>query len=208
MKIKIFLIFFILSFARISFSQVFSGFGFKTGLVSAFHSERRTFETNTYSTNSRLGLTFGIFGEFLKSNFFSSMLEIDFIQKGEKLTYPVATNNYSTLNLLSLPLFEKFAYPFGLVHPYIAAGPRIDILINKNDGLYQGQYSNINPVNFGISVSAGSEIEISKKNSLILEAVYSPDITTYEAQLGNILDNRYLYRNISFEFKLGLKFNR
>jgi opacity protein-like surface antigen len=118
------------------------------------------------------------------------------------------SNNYSTLNILSVPLLVKLTFDYGKVRPYISGGPRADILLSKNDGLITGQYDNINKVNFGMAVLAGAEIEISKKTFLLAEFVYSPDISPYPVTIGNIIGNTYDYRNFSYEFKVGIKFDR
>jgi hypothetical protein len=174
-------------------------------MVSAYH----VMITNTHESNpniSRIGFNAGLFGEFYKIKTFSLNFEIDFIQKGGDN----GGNDYSTLNLISVPLSAKFTLDIIKDRSvfYFLLGPRVDILLSKKESLHlPGEYLHVNPVNFGMSVSMGTEIRISKKNSLLFEAGFSPDISTYPAQFGNLLTT-YNIRNISFEFKTGLKFNR
>jgi len=198
---KILAILIILIINRINYSQTFASYGFSAGLTSTFLSGKKSGED--VSTFARIGFTGGFFGEFFKSKNFSTIVGLYFVQKGgnDKLINP-DRDNYSTLNLLSVPVMAKLIFPVKIF--YLSAGPRIDILINKNDGLDIGQFSNINPVNFGISFLAGLEFFISKKTSLIIESSYSPDITTY---IYKNVDGDIITRNISFEFKTGLKFN-
>lgn len=180
-----------------------SAYGIKGGVALSHLTERRTYQTDNIATDNRLGLVMGMFGEFLRTEYFGITLEVNFEQKGDNLG-----GNYSTLNVLSIPVLAKFSLPNRLPGFYISAGPRGDFLLSKKDGsTTEGFYSNINPVNYGITVSVGGEIRMSKKYLIILEAAYSPDFTTSNGQYGNILENKIIYRSISFEFRTGLKFN-
>jgi hypothetical protein len=157
----------------------------------------------------RFGYTAGLFAELFKLQKFSTVVEINFEQKGgnDKQIHPVVESHYSTLLVLSVPVLAKFTFPSNShVLPYISLGPRADFLLSKEEGWEVNVYKNINPVNFGMSVSTGAEIPLSKKASILLEAVYSPDLTTYSYQ--TFLSRNYDVRNTSFEIKTGLLFNR
>jgi len=211
MKIKIIITFALaLTLSNICYSQTFAGYGIKGGLVMSYLLERRTYETINVATDSRIGATFGIFGDFFKTKYFCTTLEINFEQKGdnEKQFYPTLRDSYSTLNVLPLSLLAKISYPLSTSQIYVAVGPRFDIILSAKDReTEQGFYSNIKPISYGITFSMGAEIYISKKNALILEVSFSPDFTTSTGHYGNLLDNYYNYKSNSFEFKTGLKFN-
>jgi hypothetical protein len=187
--------------SNISHSQAFYSYGFKTGLASSYLAETETIGYS-YTTGSRFGVIAGVFSEFFKAKGFSVMAEINFEQKGgNDLFY--SNPSPSLLNLLSVPILAKLTFQPNKFHPYIALGPRADFLLSKSNG--STDYKNINPINFGISVSVGFEIDISHKTSLLTEAAFSPDLTTW-GYTGGMHD--YTVRNMSFEFRLGLKFNR
>lgn len=207
MKLKFLIILSLFTFNSISYSQVFSDYGFKTGLALAYQSEKGHHEIGYFPTENRLGFTVGIFGEFFKYKYISAIAEANFVQKGanNQSINPVI-NNYSTLNVLSVPLFGRLTFDYGFVSAYISGGPRADIVISKDEGIIKEQYADINPVNVGITLSAGAEIPLSQKTALLFEAGYSPDITTYQNTNFSRTDVGII-RNISFEFRTGLKFN-
>ncbi len=205
MKTIIAFILFFLTMNIVCYSQVFAGYGIKGGLALAHLSEKRTYETSYEFTNNTTGAVIGVFGDFFSYKIFSTTLEINFEQKGDSW----GRSDNSTINVISIPLSAKIYMPFPSVQPYISGGPRIDFVLNAKDkATEQGFYSGINPVSFGITFSLGCEVNLTKKSSIILEASLSPDFTTSIGHYGNLLDNYYNYKSISFEFKTGLKFNR
>ena len=199
MKLKHFLPVLFLILNVHCYSQTFAGFGIKGGLVLASH----TF-AEAGSTYSRTGFEAGVLGEFFKLKLFSLITEVNFEQKGGNDRFE-SIDHYLTVYVLSIPMLAKLTSFTGKFLPYLSVGPRIDVYIGNDktepDKYY---YQDINPVDFGITAAIGSEIQISKKISLLAETSWSPDLTTYRSPT---VTHDLIIRNISFEFRTGIKFS-
>ena len=191
------------------YTQTFPSFGFKTGLVSAYYASNSTPSNYHYTSTSSLGFSIGVFAEFFKVKKFSTIIELNYEEKGgnDKVYSPVIINNYSSIYLLSIPVLAKLTFTFLRFNPYLAVGPRTDIFISRgNSEFEQYLYKNINSVEFGILLAVGTEIKISQEISLLFETSYSPDFTTSEIPPG-VSGGKTTIRNFAFEFRTGLKFN-
>ena len=154
----------------------------------------------------RTGLDAGIFLEWLGPSF-AILNEVHYIRKG-MLTEEVLTDSSGTvigtaeygdrLDYLSFPLLARLAFGSGMVRYYLAAGPRIDLLVGFKTARYGLLYTEFPPLCLGADVGVGVEIA----GWFLLEARYSHDITfAYKSDSERI-------KNRSLQLLLGLRVPR
>ncbi|MCX6150867.1 MAG: porin family protein [Ignavibacteriales bacterium] len=135
-------------------------------------------------TDNRFGLNVGAFIEFLDLPVASIIAEVDYTQKGMKYTSTVRTTEHpegigtttvnNRIDYLSILLLGKVRYNLILFSPYLLAGPRVDIEINKNiDKNYDEVYKDFKKGNFGLTFGIGTEII----KMLLAEIRYNVDLT-------------------------------
>jgi opacity protein-like surface antigen len=187
-------------FSSAASAQIVRTFGFKLGAADAtqsidFHLPLGLAADISY----RWGYDFAGFVEFFNDPHFSVVAELDYVQKGFWYQY----NSFDTglesaamnsrYDYLSIPVLAKVRYQIGILAPYVFAGPRFDRLLFTN-----ATYLPFNE--FGMSVGAGTEIDIRGACHLLMEARYSPSLA-YSYPY-----NERSVKNESFEFQAGIGF--
>ena len=196
-----------------SSGQIINGYGVKLGVTSAYQNwDYKVTYMNGFDSDKRLGINAGMFLEFLNSPFFSINAEIDYNQKGMKkevamtsISFPEGTGEYKTdnnrIDYLTFALLGKLSHKTSLFKPYIFAGPRMDLQINKSvskgwEDVFDKMKKNV----YGISFGIGTEMTEILPITLLAEIEYNYDFTdVYET------DNLVINNN-SFDVKLGVKF--
>lgn len=148
-------------------------------------------------TSGRTRLAGGITSEINLVRWFAIQPELNFMQRGAEVTYPQQPNTRVTYSLdyLEIPLFAKARYEVidGL-RPFFMTGPSIGFVIGKSgntvgaDGREQKLPSNdinnrFQTVNFSWNFGLGTDIDLGKQWSLVLD-------TRYAIGMSNILTNR------------------
>jgi opacity protein-like surface antigen len=186
-----------------------NSYGIKAGLSIANQDYDFTY-IDGLMTNYRYGMDISPFVEIVINNRFNLLLEIHYIQKGTDVEIDVRDNIGQLIdtevsiivNYLEFDLFTKFEIGQSRVKPYIIGGSIIDIFIGyKNEwNFFDSYYDDFNPIDFGISIGLGTEYQLSKKITSLLEIRFSPSLTTsYKVDVIEI-------SNLSFEILTGIKF--
>ncbi|MDP8269722.1 MAG: porin family protein [Candidatus Tenebribacter davisii] len=206
---KLILIFLLILCFNLLYSQLINSYGIKAGLSIANQDYDFTY-IDGLMTNYRYGMDISPFVEIVINNRFNLLLEIHYIQKGTDVEIDVRDNIGQLIdtevsiivNYLEFDLFTKFEIGQSRVKPYIIGGSIIDIFIGyKNEwNFFDSYYDDFNPIDFGISIGLGTEYQLSKKITSLLEIRFSPSLTTsYKVDVIEI-------SNLSFEILTGIKF--
>ncbi|MCK5075419.1 MAG: PorT family protein [Calditrichia bacterium] len=194
-------------------AQLIQGYGVKAGISSS--NQIWSFEDNELSKNfdNKIGITAGVFAEFLPVPFFKIVTEANFVQKGTNTNIPFTTEDDMDgssgktiayrIDYINFCVKAKASIPFALIKPYIFAGPRVDFQINtKTDqNLNHSMTDDFEKVIYGVSIGIGGEIKNLLPAALLAEFQYNHDLTNIDkTQQGVEMKNR------SFEFRLGIKF--
>jgi hypothetical protein len=92
----------------------------------------------------------------------------------------------------------KLRIPAGLLTPYVLAGPRLDILVNRQPDGFGSLYEDLKNTEVGVTLGVGVELPLSVFPSLLAEFRYSPSFTS-------AFKNDFLtVTNQSMEFLIGL----
>ncbi len=119
-------------------AQTIRCWGVKLGITDA----NQTISGNDFTLeySSRIGLSAGIFAEWLNHPWISVNSEICFSQKGHRLDIPITTAEFPDgtgeftgesigLNYISIALLPKARIAVGPIELYALAGPRVDFAI-------------------------------------------------------------------------------
>jgi len=212
MKKPISLIIVFILLSDFSFSQIPFKWGINLGLTSSNQSFHYTNTNTSEEYDSRQGIEFGVFGEFLNFSNLNLVGEISYIQKGtqnkdiivlRQADNPQGYEEMGHLDLrfdyLSLSTLAKGKYNLGWFTPFVFIGPSLNYLVDGNEQADFG-LDKYNKLIIGYSAGLGTEFEIMSPFSIIMEVVYNQDITkAYKDDVGYIKNN-------SFGFLIGAKF--
>jgi len=216
-----YLILLFLSFLFFDFStsnaQLIRDYGIKVGLASTNQNWNWSSETGVIANaKSRQGFEGGLFIEWLNIPFLSFITEVNYIEKGSKVSTNIMVRTsqnpdgtgqyfgYSTrINYLSIPILAKLRINEGILTPYILLGPRFDFKLsssssyNNNPGpLYEYKNNDLGGT-FGIGVELR---QILLPLHLGLEFRYSPSFQyCYSVKYLSV-------KNSSLEFLLVLSY--
>ena len=193
-------------------AQLIRSFGFKIGGNIA--DEDWNYKAGILSdvkNTSRFGLDLGAFVELLDLPVMSIITEIDYTQKGMKYDLPVTGESSpeqigtqtinNRIDYLSILVLGKARYNLILFSPYIIAGPRVDIEINKNvDKGLNIIFKDFKKNNFGLTFGIGTELIKILPVSLLAEIRYNLDLSDVYST-----DNLKI-KNKSFDFLVGIMF--
>jgi hypothetical protein len=166
-------------FASTGDAQIVKSYGFKIGTVTATQSFDYSVRLSL-PTEYRWGIDASAFVELFPTQYFSLLSELHFIQKGfsiplveTTIAAPEGTGqiiiNRPRLDYLAIPLLAKFRMESGAISPYIFAGPRIDVLLGKDDISLEYVRSD-----FGATLGIGAEFSVMAAPSFLIEGRYSP----------------------------------
>lgn len=192
-------------------AQVIKGWGLKGGVTKA--NQHWVFSEIEYEPDwhDEIGATLGLFAEFADHNYFGLGAEVAFTQKGMQDKQPVTTSSPEPtgafiisdngLDYLSFNLYGKLQAGRKSVRPYVLAGPRLDVLLNKRVApFYDEVYAELKNTVPGFSVGGGLEFDTRAGFSVLAEARYNRDFSP-----SLVLDTLTI-KNKSLDVRLGLKF--
>ena len=143
----------------------------------------------------RNGFNGSLFGEFLTHDIFSWISELQYNQKGAKVTFLDGIPFNSRTNYLSFNNFLKMRAEGYDINLYFLAGPRIEYLLSTNGPI------NFNKLHFSASAGVGCDFNFLDPWILFTELHYNPDITKSYKSSGIGI------RNTAWELKIGIKRN-
>ncbi|MFQ5676572.1 MAG: outer membrane beta-barrel protein [bacterium] len=102
---------------------------------------------------------------------------------------------------LSFNLYGKYQLRSKSIVPYFLAGPRFDVLLNKQvSRLFDDVYDSLKNTAYGLSVGLGAEIANMRPFVVLAEVRYNLDLSKSLDSDGLTIKNR------AFDLRLGLKF--
>ena len=202
MKTLISILVFVLICTTILQAQIITGYGIKTGATIA----NQNFDyqqTSNVSMKNRAGIRLGGFVQWLNYSNFTILTELHYVQRGmiyeQKMTSnspnPVATMRFdNNVNYLSIPVLMKILFSKEAFSPYLAVGPRFDILMNYNSDFFSVIYKKFN--NFDI----GGDIGIGLENGILFLEL------RYNHSFSNSYQTQYLtFKNKAISVLTGIK---
>ncbi len=162
-------------------------FGFKAGL--ALSNQDFDYQTDIgFDPDYRTGFQGGAFAEFALTPNVSVQANVQYVPAGLKAeaeetteAYPEGTGKILTIkpriDYLSIPVLLKAGVPSGQVRPFLIAGPRVNIKVGMDRSYMSPVYEYLKDMSFGVTVGAGTELQVSPKVALLFEVTYSPDLT-------------------------------
>ena len=206
---------FTLIISSFSYAQIINAYGIKIGTTlsnQSWNQKYSLYGTGGINPDNRFGINLGTYAEFLNLPFWGIITELNYNQKGMKFTAPLTTLDdpdgssgktktvLNRIDYISFAIEGKFKFNMSALRPYIFAGPRIDIYINKKvDQSFNVIYANSKNQIYGLSVGFGSELNNKLPVDLLVELQYNYDFTlAFESGL-------YEIKNKSFDFKIGIK---
>ena len=210
---KIYLIIILSTFISTSQAQIIRGYGFKIGATLASEDWDYARIQSSFNTDSRWGLNLGVFGEFLNLEFFSLVMEFNYVQKGRtvklpvtSVTYPDGTGEYfswdTRVDYYNLSVLGKLRIDAGDLVPYILIGPKVDFEINRcqsQTNVFNVFEQEFNEVLYGLKAGAGSEFNF-YTIKVLAEILYDYYFT-------KLYKGEYLIvSSDSFDFRIGISF--
>jgi hypothetical protein len=213
-KLIFIIIIFVFLIQQVVNSQIIRDKGIKIAITSS----NIQVEQFPSDFSRRLGFNIGLFLESIKIHNLLLVTQIEYNQKGfiDKAIWTdenenivgEAKANYR-LDYLTIPIFIKYRHENFHFKPFLSAGPRIDFLINKKNGIYEHPSGSIKGFfadyfkNFviGTSVSAGFEITKLLPLKTSIEIRYNIDFTESSKHTDFIK-----LKNKSFDLWLGFFF--
>ncbi len=208
------IIFFTLFIVSTTYSQSFSEFGVKMGVLSSKHEQKilsQIIGSTTYFNNTRVGPTMGLFLRYLDNDHFNIESEILYLQKGgeEKfeitsISHPAGTGEFIISDIqfdyLSFQTSIRPNYSYKEVNLYLLAGGTISYLLGVKGGFKpKGDFKSYS---FGYSIGFGIVFQDVLKMPILFEALMNSDLTniyessgleykhkTYLLRLGFIINN-------------------
>ncbi len=206
-----------LLFSLINKAQILNNISFKVGYVSSNVSHSIDGSDVDNFSDCRSGFLINLSKEFTLSDIISLAPSVQFNQKGfnenwkqTNMSGIVKEGTANTrLDYLSILLCAKVKYKNPILTPYLSAGPRLDFLINKDNGIIDLTSGSIQSVwadnfskwSYGFCIIAGIEYCLTKDLNIIFEVSYSPDISDLLRE-SNFADYMKM-RNGSFDIGIG-----
>ena len=138
-------------------------FGVKAGICIA----DQEFESDifgTLPTDRRIGVDIGGYIEWPWRRYSKILLELHYVQRGMKEEWLETTPQGTGLrtvkfnnrvDYLSVPILVKVGVPSGSYRPFLALGPRIDVLLYSDSPIWQEVYDDLEKVDVGADVAVG-----------------------------------------------------
>ncbi len=219
---KVILILAIVAISEVSFAQ---SIGVQVGGNLASQSAKSDDTGDlTFSTKSKLGFLFGVVGDIPIANSLSFRPELNYIQKGGKVTIPSIQENSTTLNYLELPLNIIYNMEAGQGNFFFGAGPSIALGLSgkskfkdleegtpeettdvKFDGKKQADVTDdkdhLKAIDFGFNLLAGYKLS----NGLFANIGYTLGLSNISPESGQSGKNRGLTLKVGYCFMNGAK---
>ena len=196
-------------------AQLIHSYGIKAGIVQASETWSYSPESVAYGVEiynkSRIGLDFGGYIEWFNLPIVSVLTEIHYIQKGAKdefektsMDNPVGIGEFISftprIDYLSLDFLAKLRYETPILTFYGLVGPRIDILLGRNEYASGAVFDDFKTSEFGVNIGGGIDFPIVLGFKIGANVIYN-----YSPQFS--FRNQYLdVKNHSTEFLLTIGF--
>ena len=143
-------------------AQVVNGIGIKSGVSVSSISGKSTFPSVTGKTDILTGLYESFFAELLAHKNFRIVSNLGYIQKGgTKDDYTIGGKKIYRISYITFNALFEGKLNLAKLHPYILAGPRVDLLISVNkDEIYGILYPQ--KINYGLAYGAGIDYSFDK----------------------------------------------
>jgi hypothetical protein len=180
-------------------AELLNSYGVEGGLADASIS---TAYMGAPDLKSRLGFTFGVQAQWLKSSFYSFITQLKYIQKGysfdlekTKINSDGTLQSAGTITIseqfdyLSLPVLFRTEYGPNRFVVYAQAGPRIDFFLqHSTDGEFPATDMDFKTVVVGGSAGAGINYLVHKTLVVGASIMYDFDFTKMDKS-GNVKNN-------------------
>jgi hypothetical protein len=179
--------------------------GVKVGLSASDQSYDYTIPDFEIDRVSRNGITAGVFAEIPLNNFLGIRTEIDYVEKGSGIEVNMMSEygpiivgratyedrvEYWSMNLLAV----ISPFEFSGFDPYLVAGPRFDYLISSSSDIYSPIMDDPKSTAHGLTIGAGTYIDIDKSFSILFETSYTPDFSKfYEGEFLTVKNSSLLF---------------
>jgi hypothetical protein len=191
----------VLLFAGISQAQLLRGAGIKLGVT--FASQNWDYAVVNIDPDTRVGFNIGAFAEFFDIPVFSVVGEVNYVQKGlrnlEASIFDEFLDGHVRLDYLNFSVLGKARLHYVAVSPYIVAGPKLDIEINRNAIEESLILSNFNKERLGFKIGIGTEIHLLYA-SLLVEFIYDADFNELYSNNNLSIDSK------SYDLRIGVMF--
>ncbi len=164
--------------------------------------------TPTATTDPKTGPVFGASVDLNFVKILSVSTGVFYVPKGY-----TAKNGNITFNekftYLEVPLLVKVGIPLILIKPYLLAGPSFGFNLSAEEVQSNGQQTatvdisnKIEPMDTGILLGAGVDINVSKKSFVFVQAAFSLGLSNILKGVPNVS-----MKNYGFRITGGLRFN-
>lgn len=191
---KTFIIIFFLVLSTAVQAQLVRSFGLKLGGTASYQDWKHYSSgyAGSYDTDTKNGFNIGAFAEFFHHPFMSMVAEVNYVEKGTQREIPAATirgplvpGEKQTwtfgINYLNFTFLAKARMDGIICTPYLVAGPKLDIELNKTSGYKDiSFYKDFSKTRLGFKAGVGTEIKLFGINFLA-EALWDTDF-------GNLYD--------------------
>jgi opacity protein-like surface antigen len=189
-----------LAIASASSAQLFQSYGIKAGPVLAGqhwdYAPSSPLAGLDIADQMRWGIDVGCFVEWFDHPTLSLLTEVHYVQRGFRdeyaVTSPTSPEIIGTevltprLDYLSMPLLLKARLDYASVSPYVLAGPRFDILLNKNPDNFDLIVDKFKKYDWGLTLGGGIAFEAFPgydigaefRYELSLQDIYRTDMLT------------------------------
>ena len=178
----------------------------------------------TISTSSKFGFLIGAVGEIPVSKSVDFRPELNYIQKGGKITIPGSSESSTTLNYLELPLNVVYNLPAGDGNVFLGGGPSFGLGLSgkdKSKDLESGgsgtetttdikfdgkkdatdNFEHLKAIDFGINLIGGYKLA----NGLFFNVGYSFGLSNISVETDETAKNNGLSFKVGYLFNNGKK---
>jgi len=168
-------------------AQFIRSYGLSFGRVNSNQSWLYTSGTGL-DFHNRWGYTVGVFLEAVDLPFISLVGEARYLQNGFRLSVPYTTESnpdgtsgYAEYDpredYISTAVLLRVRYLTSVVTPYIIAGPRLDVIIFRDQQGFNAVIDEFHSTNFGATLGAGVDFHVFSPLGIFAEFRYNPDFT-------------------------------
>ena len=204
---KLFVVVLILGLYSTSQAQFIKGLGIKVGGTASNQKwEYAPSSPISLNPDTKIGITVGAFAEFLNLPFISLIGEVNYVEKGMQMDVLVTGVNdpggaveelwKAGFNYLNLSLLAKVRLDGIIFTPYLLAGPKVDIEINRSGKLITAGsiFNDFKKNRIGFKAGIGTEVKLFKI-TFLAEVLYDADLgTLYEGGLLKVTSSAVDFR--------------
>lgn len=192
-------------------AQLINSYGFKAGLGISDQDFDYKDDIIDLDKQIRYDLNIGAFLELFDNSNLNVLLESHYAPKGINLKLTALdetgqqlgkVNFHNRVDYLEFDILGKCSLNLSSLKPYLLLGPKFDILLgyHSEKNVLDLVYNNLEPVDFGFTVGCGTELNLVKNATTLIELRYSPTLSS------SYKTDKLEVRNSSFEILTGIKF--